>query len=63
MLQVITRKIQCPYCGEIIKVLIDCSVESQKYIEDCQVCCRPIEFDVTIDEDGSPFVTVLHENG
>lgn len=34
------RDIQCPYCGETIEVLIDCSVSEQRYIEDCQVCCR-----------------------
>ncbi|WP_081733847.1 CPXCG motif-containing cysteine-rich protein [Methylomonas sp. 11b] len=34
--------IQCPYCGEAIEVLVDCSVQSQEYIEDCSVCCRPI---------------------
>ncbi len=32
----------CPYCGERISVLIDTSVDSQQYIEDCEVCCRPI---------------------
>jgi len=36
--------ISCPYCGEVICVLIDDSVEAQQYIEDCQVCCRPIVF-------------------
>ena len=36
--------ISCPYCGETISVLIDGSVEEQQYIEDCQVCCRPIVF-------------------
>ena len=50
--------IQCPYCWELITVLIDCSVESQEYIEDCQVCCRPIEFEVMIDDDGYPTVMV-----
>jgi hypothetical protein len=34
--------IQCPYCGEPIEVLIDTSVDSQAYIEDCSVCCQPI---------------------
>lgn len=34
--------LQCPYCGEQIEVLIDCSVDSQEYTEDCSVCCRPI---------------------
>ena len=50
--------IQCPYCWELITVLIDCSVESQEYIEDCQVCCRPILFDVAVDDDGYPTVSV-----
>lgn len=38
--------IQCPYCGEAIEVLVDCSVQSQEYIEDCSVCCRPITISV-----------------
>lgn len=38
------KQIQCPYCGERISVLVDHSSGSATYIEDCQVCCRPIEF-------------------
>ncbi len=56
------KKIDCPYCGESIEVLIDCSISEQDYIEDCQVCCRPIDFFVTVDDDGEPYVTVSHEN-
>jgi transcription elongation factor Elf1 len=41
--------LSCPYCGENISMLVDCSVPQQTYIEDCQVCCQPIELDVTID--------------
>jgi Cysteine-rich CPXCG len=37
-----SAEIQCPYCGESIEVLIDNSADDQRYIEDCQVCCRPI---------------------
>jgi hypothetical protein len=55
-------KVACPYCGETIEVLIDCSVEQQTYIEDCQVCCRPIGFDVSVDSDGDFFVRVSHED-
>lgn len=54
--------ILCPYCGEDIRVLIDCSVESQEYIKDCQACCRPIVFQVELDADGDPMVQVRHEN-
>ena len=46
------EKIYCPYCGEPIVVLIDNSEEYQDYIEDCQVCCRPIEFYVTSQPEG-----------
>jgi len=36
------QSVQCPYCWEMIDILIDCSVEQQTYTEDCHVCCRPI---------------------
>jgi hypothetical protein len=45
------KTVSCPYCGERIEVLLDPSVPNQNYIEDCQVCCRPIIFDVTVDLD------------
>jgi len=35
---------QCPYCWEEVSVLLDPSITHQTYIEDCEVCCRPIEF-------------------
>ena len=54
--------IDCPYCGQTINILIDCSVSEQDYIEDCQVCCRPISMDIHIDNDGYPSVTVKHED-
>lgn len=62
MNKVDAKDVQCPYCGETIEVLIDCSVEEQSYIEDCQVCCCPINFDVTIDQDGESTVYVSSEN-
>jgi hypothetical protein len=34
--------IQCPYCWELIELVVDCSVPDQEYVEDCSVCCRPI---------------------
>ncbi len=34
---------QCPYCWEEISVLLDTSVNQQTYVEDCEVCCNPIE--------------------
>lgn len=32
----------CPHCGELITLTLDLSVPEQSYIEDCQVCCRPM---------------------
>jgi len=34
---------QCPYCWEEISMLLDPSIEQQLYIEDCEICCNPIE--------------------
>ena len=34
---------QCPYCFELISMLLDPSLPHQNYVEDCEVCCNPIE--------------------
>ena len=34
---------QCPYCWEEISMLLDSSISNQTYVEDCEVCCNPIE--------------------
>jgi hypothetical protein len=40
----------CPYCGEPTDLEIDESGGSrQSYIEDCPVCCRPWQVEVTLD--------------
>ena len=54
--------IHCPYCGETIEILIDCSVAEQNYIEDCQVCCRPIILDITVGDDESATVRATRED-
>ncbi len=40
---------QCPYCWEEISMLLDSSITNTTYIEDCEVCCRPIEVQVSFD--------------
>ena len=40
----------CPYCGENISMLIDLNFNNQKYIEDCEVCCRPIELSFSVSD-------------
>jgi hypothetical protein len=34
---------QCPYCWENVSMLLDPSVYEQTYVEDCEVCCNPIQ--------------------
>lgn len=46
------RTVQCPYCGESFETAIDPSAGSTSYIEDCQVCCQPIEFRVKVADEG-----------
>ncbi len=41
----------CPLCGARVSVLLDPSVEEQTLIEDCEVCCQPLEIKYTV-EDG-----------
>lgn len=55
--------IHCPYCGEYQTVFIDPSdVEEENYIQDCQVCCRPIRFHLSEEFDGSVSLSISHEN-
>jgi hypothetical protein len=54
--------LDCPYCGERISVLVDCSLEQQTYVEDCQVCCQPMVVQVAVDEEGEPSVYAQRED-
>ena len=46
------REVQCPYCGETIEIQVEASAGEQAYVEDCSVCCRPIEMRVFDNGDG-----------
>ena len=56
------KDIGCPYCGEIITILVDGSVEDQQYIEDCQVCCQPMVIQVMVSTQGDCQVEASDEN-
>ena len=43
------KTIFCPYCNEQLDIVVDGSTDEQEYIEDCQVCCRPITFRVRVE--------------
>ena len=53
--------VTCPYCGEPFTLLVDTSAGDQDYIEDCVVCCRPIECRLTVDADG-PRLTLRRDD-
>lgn len=38
-------QVHCPHCGEAIELVVDTSAGAAEYVEDCPVCCRPIEVD------------------
>jgi transcription elongation factor Elf1 len=47
----IEKKFKCPYCFEKISMVLDLSVDgTQTYIEDCEVCCRPIQITFTVED-------------
>lgn len=60
--QLSEKSIGCPYCGETIEVLLDPSDAGQQYIEDCQVCCKPINFSIFEDNNGELEVSVSSDD-
>ena len=46
----------CPCCGESVSVLVDISLGAQEYIEDCEVCCRPMIITVQLSEEEEDLV-------
>ncbi len=38
----------CPACLQEISILVDPSIRQQQYIEDCEVCCRPLQIHLVI---------------
>lgn len=45
------RRVFCPFCGEPVTIVIDTSAGSQAYVEDCEVCCQPMNIAVEVDND------------
>jgi hypothetical protein len=41
----------CPYCWQQISMVFDMTVRSQTYIEDCEVCCKPIHIRYVVHDD------------
>ncbi|WED28256.1 CPXCG motif-containing cysteine-rich protein [Vibrio sp. DW001] len=60
--QLLEKSIVCPYCAELIDVLVDSTDVNQQYIEDCQVCCKPIVFLISETVNGDHVVSVYNED-
>lgn len=48
----VEKRISCPWCAEPMIVILDLSAGGQSYVEDCQICCQPMQlrFDVIAGE-------------
>jgi hypothetical protein len=51
LMNTVEAEVRCPFCGEQFTIIVDTSQDEQTYIEDCFVCCRPIQFTIRC-EDG-----------
>ena len=49
--RVVEHSFTCPFCGEEISMVLDLSVHRHSYVEDCEVCCNPLEISYTVEDD------------
>lgn len=47
---------QCPYCWETISMVFENYYSNQTYVEDCEVCCSPIEVSYKVNSNEEIFV-------
>lgn len=52
----------CPYCGEPIELPVDASAGTQDCIEDCPVCCRPIQVHAEVDAQGAAALRLARDD-
>ena len=57
-----THDIHCPYCGEMVDIQVDTSGGSAEFIEDCSVCCRPIEISLRVQANGEIDLTARRDD-
>jgi hypothetical protein len=48
---IVEIRISCPYCAQSMEVVLDLSGGSQSYVEDCQICCQPMQISFDVDDD------------
>jgi hypothetical protein len=52
----------CPYCGELIELIVDDSAGAHDYIEDCPVCCRPMQVSLSVAVDGTASIALRRDD-
>ena len=55
-LSVTEKRIRCPFCAESMTIVVDLSAGGQSYVEDCEICCRPMQ--ITFDTDGGELLSL-----
>lgn len=56
------RAVACPYCGGTFIARIDPSEGDAEYFQDCEICCRPIRFRLTVDATGGLSAALARED-
>jgi hypothetical protein len=49
-------EVECPHCGELFGILVDTGFGSVEMIEDCSVCCHPIQ--LTLRFEGGELISI-----
>lgn len=58
-----TASVECPYCGARVELLLDSGGGPlQRYVEDCEICCRPLDLRVSWDAEGRASVEAYTED-
>jgi hypothetical protein len=55
----ISEPICCPFCGQTFDIAIDTSIASQRFVTDCEICCRP--FTVAVEAEPGEIISVQVE--
>jgi hypothetical protein len=61
MLGPMDAEVTCPFCGEPTEIVVDDEAGAQSFIQDCDVCCHPIQIRARVDDDGELVVEADRE--
>ncbi len=56
-----TATVECPHCGQSMEMVLDTSIPSQRFVTDCEICCRP--FEVTVECEPGEVLSVMVSGG